>query len=175
MTSQDHEQLLGHIRHTLDQSVAQLDGDTRERLDYMRSEAAMQQLKEPVNDCEENLLMAARVALDDSIEELSPSLLAGLNEARTSALAQVGITDPERGVWRQLTARLKSPLISVPAGAFATACVLVTVTALFNQITGQRGSEVADADVILFASSEEIELYDNLEFYLWLADNGLPN
>ena len=21
----------------------------------------------------------------------------------------------------------------------------------------------------------EIELYDNLEFYLWLADNGLPN
>ena len=176
MNSHDQEQLLKYIRDTLDRSVAQIDDDTQERLDNIRSEALIQQrITEPVNDSEESLLMAAQVGLDDSITDLDAEVLAKLDQARKSALAQGEAAKPGAGIWRQLAARFKLPQVTAPVGAFATACVLVTVATLFYQFPNQPVSELADADVILFASSDEIELYDNLEFYQWLADNGLPN
>ena len=78
-------------------------------------------------------------------------------------------------MWSQLATRINLPRLSVPVSAFATACVLVTVATLFFQFPEQPTGELAEADILLFASSDEIELYDNLEFYLWLAENGLPN
>ena len=176
MNVHDQELLLKQICDALDQSVAHIDSDTQTRLDYMRSQAlSRQRVSEPVNDGEENLVLAAQVGLDDSIGNLGPSVLTRLNAARKSALAQSEVSNSAPGFWQQLWSKFKLPQVTVPVGAFATACVLVTVATLFYQFPEQPASEIAEADVLLFASSDEIELYDNLEFYLWLADNGLPN
>jgi len=34
---------------------------------------------------------------------------------------------------------------------------------------------VLSEDGLLIASADELELYQNLEFYQWLADSGLQN
>lgn len=176
MNSHDQEQLVNQICDTLDRSVAQLDDDLRARLDDIRGLAlARQRVTEPVNDSEESLLIAARVGLDDSIADLDPSIQSRLDAARRSALARSEDSASTPGFWTQLAARLNPAQIPVPVSAFATACVLVTVTTLFFQFPEPPAGDLAEADVLLFASSDEIELYDNLEFYLWLAENGLPN
>ena len=176
MNARDQELLLTQICDALDQSVAQIDAGTQVRLNDIRGRAlAQNRITEPVNDSEESLVMAAQANLDDSIADLDPAVLARLNEARKSALAQNGLSKSTPGFWQQLAARFKLPQMSAPISAFATACVLVTVATLFYRFPNQTVNELADTDVLLFASSDEIELYDNLEFYLWLADNGLPN
>jgi len=176
MNTHDQDNFLNQIREVLNQSVAHIDTDTQKQLDDIRSQALTQKrVTEPVNDSEESLVTAAQAGLDDSIADLDPAVLARLNEARKSALAQNELPTSAPGIWQQLTAGFNLPQITVPVGAFATACVLVTVATLFYQFPDQSAGELAEADILLFASSDEIELYDNLEFYLWLADNGLPN
>ncbi|MBT8146557.1 MAG: DUF3619 family protein, partial [Gammaproteobacteria bacterium] len=158
MNSHDQQQLLNQICATLDQSVAQLDDDLQSRLDVIRSQAlSRQRVTEPVNDSEESLVMAARVALDDSIGDLDPSIQTRLDAARKSALARSEASDSAPGLWAQLALRLKPRQITLPVGAFATACVLVTVANLFLQFPEPPASELAEADVLLFASSDEIE------------------
>jgi hypothetical protein len=176
MSNHDQDQLLKHIREALDQSVSAIDADTRFRLDDIRRQALQQQrVSEPVNDSEENLLMAARAGLDDSVADLDPDIVASLDRARKSALEQNDPSESAAGFRQTLAALFRLPPVTAPVGAFATACVLVTMVGLFYQLPLQGGSDLADADVLLFASGDEIELYGNLEFYLWLADNGLPN
>jgi hypothetical protein len=176
MSNHDQDQLLKRIRQALDQSVTAIDADTQFRLDHIRRQALQhQRVSEPVNDSEENLLMAARAGLDDSIANLDPDILASLDRARRSALNQHDPSEPSAGFWQKLAARFRLPPITAPVGAFATAFALVTMVGLFYQLPQQSASDLADSDVLLFASGDEIELYGDLEFYLWLADNGLPN
>jgi len=59
----------------------------------------------------------------------------------------------------------------LPAGGLVTACLLVTVVVL--QWPDSARISPVDSDILLFASADEIELYENLEFYLWLAENGM--
>lgn len=63
---------------------------------------------------------------------------------------------------------------AVPASAFASICVLVTTLAIFIPSEPLETMPLAVAeDSLVLASEDEIELYENLEFYQWLADNGL--
>lgn len=73
--------------------------------------------------------------------------------------------------WRE---RLDGLSFGVPAGAFASICVLVTTLAIFNLLASEEPIPASLAeDVLLLASVDDIELYENLEFYQWLAENGL--
>jgi hypothetical protein len=57
----------------------------------------------------------------------------------------------------------------VPAGAFAS--IVATAVALTIMV-GEPGDGLArDVDDLeILTAGEEIELYENLEFYLWLQD-----
>jgi hypothetical protein len=57
----------------------------------------------------------------------------------------------------------------VPAGAFAS--VVATAVALTLMVS-EPGNNVAREvdDLELLTAGEELELYENLEFYLWLPD-----
>ncbi|MCB1672337.1 MAG: DUF3619 family protein [Gammaproteobacteria bacterium] len=179
MNIDDHDKMLHHIRGLLDRDVDRLDSVTTQRLETIRNQALQRErVREPLNDSEENLLEAVRVALDDSVTNLDPALCRRLKQSRSAALEQHGevesrnlLTNMVRG-WNLLLARFAT---SLPGRTLATACILVAAITLFYRTPEQPGNSSPDGDVLLFASSDEIELYDNLEFYLWLADSGLPN
>lgn len=182
MTAHEQDKMLDRIRRRLDQSTANLDGHTLQRLDEIRARAlAREPIRESVNDGEESFLAAMRVSLDDSVSELEPDILFSLEQSRKAALAH--LVTPASQSRRPRLEKLRrhfldfiSPArLAVPAGTLATVCVLAAAITLFYRMPDQTGSEIADADILLFASSDEIELYDNLDFYLWLADNGLSN
>ena len=182
MTAHEQDKILDRIRRRLDQSTANLDSHTLERLDEIRARAlARESIQESVNDGEESFLAAVRVSLDDSVAELEPDILFSLEQSRKEVLAH--LVTPTRQARRPTLEKLRchfldfvSPIrLAVPAGSLAAICVLAAAVTLFYRMPDQTGSEIADADILLFASSDEIELYDNLDFYLWLADNGLSN
>jgi hypothetical protein len=182
MSEHDQQRLLAEIRSRLDRSVGKLDPAVVARLDAMRTEALSRPLLQAPVDAavEERLVNAARVSLDDSVNELDPAIAVRLEQSRKAALARAsgatGESSPVREPLRTWLASLFDPgRLAIPAGAFATVCLLVTVSLVLFRVPGQPDPEFTDADVLLFASNEEIELYENLEFYLWLADNGLPN
>lgn len=179
MNSFDQEQLLKKITTTLDQSVEELDGDLQLRLDAIRADALLRPRLELNSDDQiDSLLMAARAALDDSAEELDPAISHQLDEIRRTALSQSweingSKPQPPLPLIEKLKAWADIRNLAIPAGAFATTCVLITVVALFYMTP--ENTLPTDEDVILFASADEIELYENLEFYQWLAENGLPD
>lgn len=98
--------------------------------------------------------------------------------ARAMQLAARQSQDHNHGFlmgWRgRLASRLSGVAFGVPAGAFASICVLFTTLAIFNVPTSDEPLPAALAEeVLLQASVDDIELYENLEFYQWLAENGL--
>ncbi len=57
----------------------------------------------------------------------------------------------------------------------ATACVMVTVVSFFYVSSRPTGILSLEEEIGLIASADDIELYENLDFYLWLEENGMPN
>jgi hypothetical protein len=53
----------------------------------------------------------------------------------------------------------------------ATACVIITVAVLFYNAPAPTDSPPLDPNIGLIASADELELYENLDFYVWLAEN----
>ncbi len=176
MITHDEDRMLKEIRQALDRSVSAIDSDIQYRLDDIRRQAMqLESGSHPVNDSEDGLIMAVKVGLDDSVMDLEQGIVASLERTRKSALNRINNLSSPAGIWQPMTARLKLPRIAIPTGAFAAACVLMTMAVVFYQIPPQTDNDLAEAEVLLFASGDEIELYGDLEFYLWLADSGLPN
>jgi hypothetical protein len=98
--------------------------------------------------------------------------VAGLDSATCSRLAQarhlaLAAAAEPRSRWRRATRPAGDWL--VPAGAFAS--VLATAIALTLMVTEPGdGSAPEMDDVELLTAGEELELYENLEFYQWLQD-----
>jgi len=175
----DQQQLVNRITAILDQSVEGLDSGIQLRLDEMRGQSLLRPRTELGSDEGlDPLIMATRVSLDDSAEALDPQINHRLDEIRKIALTQPRSHQHskslnESALFEKFRALIDRRRFAVPVGAFATACVLVTVVSLFY--LRPNGSPLLDEDIILFASTDEIELYQNLEFYEWLAENGLSN
>ena len=64
---------------------------------------------------------------------------------------------------------------SIPVRVFATTCVIVTVVSLLTVFPDSATPLSLDEEISLIASADDLELYENLDFYMWLAENGLPN
>jgi len=157
---------------------------------------------ESLDTAEEHLVTEVQKTLNAN-SALSPGIELRLSQIRQQALARLEISAPAKqrsegqlasqtiggDSQNNLQSNFKSGLAkirallngssySAPAGMFATACVLLTVASLFYVAGRPIGSQPnaslpVEKEISLISSADDIELYENLEFYLWLADSGL--
>lgn len=110
-------------------------------------------MTDPTSD--ERFVASARETLERGAAELAPATLARLRQARLQALE----ARPRRRPWL------------VWAGGLATAAAAILVVALWWP-TGHspRHHEAFLDEVELLTAGESLDVYDDLEFYRWLAD-----
>lgn len=118
-------------------------------------------------DDEAKLVERIREQLDADVDDLDGATLSRLAEARRQAVAAAG--KPRRRWWMPRPGGQGAADWLVPAGAFAS--VVATVVALTIMVA-EPGNGLAKEvdDLEMLTAGEEIELYENLEFYLWLQD-----
>ncbi len=174
---QDNERFAARVATMLDRSVEGLPPRIEARLDTMRS-AALARLVE-----HDAFVQSAGMVLSDenAAGGLPPAVAARLDDIRAQALQravrQLG-QKPQARAWSVLGSLLNpsllNPRLGIPAGAFASVCVLVTTITLFSVREPDVAMPVAmNEEGLVLASADDLELYENLEFYQWLADNGL--
>ncbi|MCI0508002.1 MAG: hypothetical protein L0Z73_18100 [Gammaproteobacteria bacterium] len=113
---------------------------------------------------EQLLLSAAKATLEDSVEQIDAQTLARLAAIRQSAVD---------AAMRKHSATAWFSRWILPMGGAATAmAVALVVFTLWVQPPGQDAAPVAVLeDLNILTGSEEIEFYQELEFYEWLAVN----
>lgn len=118
-------------------------------------------------DDDDRLVERIREHLDARVDDLDAETLSRLAEARRRALAAAG--KPRRRWTIPRPGDHRAADWVVPAGAFAS--VVATVLALTIMVA-EPGNGLAKEvdDLEMLTAGEEIELYENLEFYLWLQD-----
>ena len=111
---------------------------------------------------ENKVLNAAKATLDDSLDNLDTEVLARLQHARSEAVAAAA--QGQRN-------KVNTPIWLIPAGGFAVIAVVIglTLTMWYPQQT-DKNLMVSLEDLPLLSSQEDLELYENLEFYQWLAN-----
>ena len=116
---------------------------------------------------EARMIERIREQLDAGVNDLDDATLSRLAQARHRAVAAAG--KPRRRWWAPWPRELPAGEWLVPAGAFAS--IVATAVALTIMV-GEPGDGLArDVDDLeILTAGEEIELYENLEFYLWLQD-----
>ena len=108
---------------------------------------------------ESRFLNQIRAALDREAENPDPTTAARLRRIRYSALEQ--IDSPGIRLWRQFR---------VPAVVVATALIIaLSATTIFRSPTNLPDQHVL-ADMEILASDEQLNLFDDLDFYSWLAE-----
>jgi len=100
-----------------------------------------------------------RDALDEGAEGLDPSIVSRLNQARFEAL-EAGAKGGG-GSWRGVNFRL--------AGAVVACGILLTVGLLTYRSNTAPIYYSGIYDVDILASSDGLELYEDMDFYAWLA------
>ncbi len=98
--------------------------------------------------------------LDASLEQVSPQTLRRLQAARQQALnGKVRTHRPWLAFPRWVT-----------TGGLATAVVAVLTVSLWVAVPRQQPQTV-DEELDRIATKEQMELYEDLEFFRWLAEN----
>ena len=178
MNKLSDQQFIEEIRTRLESSIAQLDPSINERLDSMRRQAmALESVG--VGAEEETMVVNVRKKLDEN-GLVAPEIEARLDHIRQQAIARM--KTPASLGQRSLFIRVQETLhslfasnrLAMPAGVFATACVMVTAVSLIYVSSRPTGSLPLEEEISLIASADDIELYENLDFYLWLAENDFP-
>ena len=187
MNKMTENEFLSAIRLHLDKSIAHLDADIASRLDSMREQAlgpseklvlALSNPRDP--DSTDKLVQTIRPNLEHSAG-VPPEIEARLDDIRRRALAKLDLSrekslhSPVSALLQQVGDLLNSFKIPMTARMVATACVMVTAVSLFYVALRPPGSLSFEEEISLIASADDIELYENLEFYLWLAETELPN
>lgn len=95
-----------------------------------------------------------RQVLDNSTEELDVDISRRLRLARYRALENY---EEKHSYWK-------------PAGGFALASMLLVAIGVWQFSGNEKGNGMAHAmeDLELIASSDSLQLYEDLEFYQWL-------
>ena len=105
------------------------------------------------------LSSAARRALDQQVDSLPASTLGALSGARQKAIVS------------HSTAR-HQPALLWGGGAACAAALLVAIFLSNGPVTEpSQTSDFADSDIL--SAVEELDLYQQLEFYHWLEAEGL--
>ena len=184
MNRMTENEFLSAIRLHLDKSIAQLDADIGLRLDSMREQALNPSEKVVVDLGElratDKLVQTIRTNLEHSAS-MPAEIEARLDDIRRRAIAKLELSrekslhSPVAALRQQFRVLLDSFKMPMPARLMATACVMVTAVSLFYVALKPPGSLSFEEEISLIASADDIELYENLEFYLWLAETELPN
>lgn len=113
----------------------------------------------------------------DNNNALPPNIKARLDQIRHSAVAryehlQEQTTETSRfSLYAWIKTQYDSFSFATSAGMLGTACVLLTAISIFYVNSRPAGTLTLEEEIGLVATAEDIELYENLEFYLWLAEN----
>jgi hypothetical protein len=175
MNKLDEEVLVQKVCRHLDASIAHLPQSIEQFLVESRQAALLQNAHLSSQDAA-GLAQAVSRELDDH-SALSADIEARLDQIRHSAVArfeqrQEKTTETSRFT---LSAWIKTQFASfnftAPAGMLATTCVMVTAISIFYVNSRPAGTLTLEEEIGLVATAEDIELYENLEFYLWLAEN----
>ena len=174
MNKLNEDIFLQEVCKHLDASIAHLPQSTGQHLTESR-QAALLQNAHLIQDTEGLALTVSRELEDNS--PLSPDIEARLDQIRHSAVArfeqlQEKTIEPSRfSLLAWTKTQFNSFNFSASAGMLATACVMVTVISIFYVNSRPTGSLTLEEEISLVATAEDIELYENLEFYLWLVEN----
>jgi hypothetical protein len=109
-----------------------------------------------MND-EQSFINSTRQILDSSAEQLDADISRRLRLARAKALESY---TQKHSFWK-------------PAGGFALATMMLIAIGIWQFGGNERGNTLngeaqAIEDLELIASSDSLQLYENLEFYQWL-------
>lgn len=169
---QDDERFAARVAATLDSSIEGLPPCIEARLNCMRSTARARVVGHDAFVQSAGMVLSSAEAVD----ALPPPVSARLDDIRAQALQRAARQLEQRSqstTWGVL-ARLLNPRLDIPAGAFASVSVLVITFALVTVREPVEVTPVAmNVEGLVLASADDLELYENLEFYQWLADNGL--
>jgi hypothetical protein len=110
-----------------------------------------------VNDQSDPFLAAVRRELDHGCDAIDGHTLSRLNRIRHSAMEHR--QSRMRALW-------------LPTGGFVTACMLVLAISLNTGQSDPVAVTPALEDLEILTSSESLELFEDYEFYQWLADNA---
>ncbi len=109
---------------------------------------------------EDELNTSIRQGLDESIDALDANTLSKIRQIRAQAIEKAGTRHVN---WSGFL-----------VGGLATACVMVfAVMILLKSPAPMQAVPVDDFELI--SSSDNLELYEDLEFYEWLEEDGLPS
>ncbi|GAM10127.1 hypothetical protein OR1_02415 [Geobacter sp. OR-1] len=108
----------------------------------------------------EAALAKARLVLDQAAENLSPDVRSSLRNARTKAVELAERRERKFFLPRWVT-----------AGGVASLAVLVVAVSLWLAPVSTNLPPKGDDEVDIVASGEQLELYDDLDFFLWLAEH----
>jgi len=110
--------------------------------------------KQGFDQPDKRLVDRSRQALDHALEDLDAATISRLNRIRHTALAE---TRARRWHWW------------IPASGLATACAVLVAVNLSPRAPGTPTQvESPLGDLELLASSENLEMLEELEFYAWL-------
>ena len=164
MTRFDEQLFVSRIRRRLDGGLEHLDDKTMARLDAARDRA----LAQADTVATVSAALTPQTALPAEIESR-------LDAIRRQAVSR--LREPESGTAiRRPWYALANLFHDRPwaTGMVMAAFVAVTTTSLLL-LDRPADSLSLEEELTLVTSAEDIELYENLEFYLWLTENGLPN
>jgi len=171
----DEAQFLEDIRIKLDQQLLPLDSALNERLAQLRGQALQMPnsnaASEPVD--ESLLIDGVATRLDDFVEP-SGEIQQRLDRLRRQAIAQ-GTGDTLAAGYREQLRDLFSEQHRLGMGMVATAYLTVAVVSVFYVSSNLNETFGTDPELTLVASADDLELYENLDFYLWLEENGIPD
>ncbi len=168
--SQDQDKaFIDAARQQLDDSVKELDPAIGARLDALRKQALQTQMH-GADESLQDWVESVKLSLDESAA-LPAAVSSRLDGIRRQALAR---ERRESSSWWQVLNDFLAARLALPAGMVATAFVMVTAVSLFY-VNSRPASDLGLEQEIGEIVSADLELYENLDFYLWLADNGLPD
>lgn len=108
-------------------------------------------------DAKENtFISASKAVLDESVRDLGPGVERRLRQAR----------------YRALEAKSKPFRWLLPASGFAAVSVAILAGALWLFQPSRPVPVQGVEDIEILSSGENLELFDDLEFYRWLAEQN---
>jgi len=108
---------------------------------------------------EKDFLHKVRARLDEESDHLDAATLSKLNQARQAALSQLNPqTLRKRKSWMPATGLV--------------AAILLTSVFLFRTEEIITASDQGIDDIEIIAASDDLELYEQLDFYIWIAEDG---
>lgn len=124
----------------------------------MRNVSKTANMQSAAEDIDRTLLDRVRAELDRGCDSLDGHTCSRLTSIRHAAVEQA----LDRGCQRQW----------LSWASLASACCLLVIVMMLQYLLKPAAEPEVLEDLELFSSEVNLEFYEDLEFYQWLADNG---